>query len=316
MLLSGIRVHTCPVIVPILTSSHHTMKYSLILTSLLLVPFSALAAQNNTSSAEPGLSEARKARIPSSLDGKQVYVNLTGAQEASAEMGEEPGEWQAASSSPMVITFPAGAENTFLYQLHEGDPDTPWPPVVVTYSPQDSAITITGNDMAIEVRLSFRSAAEGKADIIWREEGSTWYVRGAAFLISDGASAQGSLVMPQAGEEDGAIQSVDDGLRQLVLELEQRQYKTAVERLYQKRLLILLPQIMEGGDINNVLSNSNGTTALHNACGLSCVEIVQWLVDHGADLDAKTAKGASVDDCVGGPNAKAIRAILRAARRK
>ena len=120
--------------------------------------------------------------------------------------------------------------------------------------------------------------------------------------------------MPQAKEADGATQSVDDGLRQLVQKLEQTKYKTAVERLYQKRLLTLLPQMMEGGDVNNVLSNSNGTTALHNACGLSHVEIVQWLVDHGADLNAKTAKGASVDDCVGGPNAKAIRAILRKAR--
>ena len=62
------------------------------------------------------------------------------------------------------------------------------------------------------------------------------------------------------------------------------------------------------------MANANGTTALHNACGLSHVEIVQWLVNHGADLDAKTAKGAGVDDCVGGPNAKAIRAILRKAR--
>jgi hypothetical protein len=41
---------------------------------------------------------------------------------------------------------------------------------------------------------------------------------------------------------------------------------------------------------------------------------VQWLVDQGADLNAKTAKGASVDDCVGGANAKQIRTILRKKR--
>ena len=121
--------------------------------------------------------------------------------------------------------------------------------------------------------------------------------------------------MPQAEATDGAIASVDDGLGELIRELENTQYKTAVERLYKNRLLTLLPQIMEGGDVNNVLSNSNGTTALHNACGLSHVEIVQWLVNHGADLNAKTAKGASVDDCVGGPNAKTIRAILKKARK-
>ena len=84
--------------------------------------------------------------------------------------------------------------------------------------------------------------------------------------------------------------------------------------MYQRRLLTLLPQIAEGASTETVLPNANNSTALHYACGLSHVEIVQWLVDHGADLDAKTAKGAGVDDCVGGPNAGAIRAILRKAR--
>ena len=102
----------------------------------------------------------------------------------------------------------------------------------------------------------------------------------------------------------------------LVKKLEEQTYKSSVEKLYQKRLLSILPQIMEGANVNTVITNANGTTALHNACGLSHIEIVQWLVDHGADLNAKTAKGASVDDCVGGPNAKTIRAILTQARQK
>ena len=38
-------------------------------------------------------------------------------------------------------------------------------------------------------------------------------------------------------------------------------------------------------------------------------------IDHGADLNARTARGASVDDCVGGPNASTIRDMLRKARR-
>ncbi|MBR7108919.1 MAG: ankyrin repeat domain-containing protein, partial [Akkermansia sp.] len=57
-------------------------------------------------------------------------------------------------------------------------------------------------------------------------------------------------------------------------------------------------------------------TALHNACGLSHTEIVCWLIEHGADLEAKTAKGATVDDCVGGANAKSIRKLLQNARSK
>lgn len=277
------------------------MKRTLSLMTLLFAPFVTLAEQNVA---------------PASLAGKQVYINLVGAQEATADMSEAPSDWYESHSTPMVLCFPTGAENCYRYQLYESTPDSPWPPVQVIYTPQDSAISIIGNDMTVEVNLTFSSASEGKADIAWHEEGSSRYVRGASFLITNHASTKAVLTMPQAAAEDGAIQSVDDGLRELVLQLEQRTYKSSVERLYQKRLLTLLPQIMEGGDVNSVLSNANGTTALHNACGLSCVEIVQWLVDHGADVNAKTAKGASVDDCVGGPNAKAIRAILRKARSK
>lgn len=278
------------------------MKRTLILTAFLIPSLTIYAEQSDASLA------------PASMDGKQVYLNLVGAQESTTEMNVRPTEWSESKSTPMVFCFPSGSNNSYSYQLHESSPDAPWPPVVVTYSPQHSAISVTGNDMAVEVKLSFSSSSEGKADIVWHEEGVSWYVRGATFLISDQASSSGTLIMPQASEEDGAIQSVDDGLRELVQQLEQQTYNSAVERLYQKRLLVLLSQMLEGGDVNNVLSNANGTTALHNACGLSCVEIVQWLVDHGADLDAKTAKGASVDACVGGPNAKAIRAILRKAR--
>ena len=87
-----------------------------------------------------------------------------------------------------------------------------------------------------------------------------------------------------------------------------------ISRYFPGLLLTLLPQIVQGSSVDTVLPNANGTTALHNACGLSHVEIVQWLVEHGADLNARTAKGAAVDDCIGGPNAGTIRAILRKAR--
>ena len=253
--------------------------------------------------------------VPDSLDGKQMVLTFCVAEETKAQRGELPGMWQACARSPMALQFPVGGGNSYTYQRHEQTPDTPWPPVTVTYVPEESCILITGNDMYVKLALSFSSSSHGKADIEWRGEDGTWYARGADFTISATSSTAGLLTMPQAEACDGAIQSVDDGLADLVRELEQRSYKTAVERLYQKRLLTVLPQIMEGAPVDNIISNANGTTALHNACGLSHVELVQWLVDHGANLNAKTAKGATVDDCVGGPNAKAIRAILNKARR-
>ena len=248
------------------------------------------------------------------MDGKLVVVNFHNAQEASTEMGEQPKAWKKCTCTPMMMQFPAGGGNTYSYQLYEQTADSPWPPVQVAYEPEEGSIQITGNDMHVKVQLSFDSAVNGTANIEWHDESGTWYVRDADFSVSPTKSTAGLVTEPKPEEQDGAIQTVDDGLGDLVRELERRTYKTAVERLYQKRLLTILPQIMEGAPIDTTISNANGTTALHNACGLSHTEIVQWLVDHGADLDAKTAKGAGVDDCVGGPNAKAIRAILRKAR--
>ncbi len=253
---------------------------------------------------------------PAALEGLVLEVCMHQGESATTGMNEKPVDWKTANYSSLYLHFPGKCNNSFSYQLVESTEDAPWPPVVVTYLPESSAITITGNDMHAEIKLHFNTDTSGTADFVWHEEGSSLYIRGASFTMRPASIAQGYVAMPQEEETDGAAQRVDDGLRQLVQELEQTEYKTAVERLYRKRLLTLLPQIMEGGDINNVLANANGTTALHNACGLSHVQIVQWLVDHGADLNAKTAKGASVDDCVGGPNARAIRSILRNARRK
>lgn len=281
-------------------------------TLFLLFMLPAVGASAHAEQAAP---QQTAHTVPDSLDGKQMVLTFCVAEETKAQRGELPGMWQACARTPMALQFPVDCGNSYTYQRHEQTPDTPWPPVTVTYEPTESCILITGNDMYVKIALSFSSTSHGKADIEWRGEDGTWYARGADFTISATSSTAGLLTMPQAEACDGAIQSVDDGLADLVRELEQRSYKTAVERLYQKRLLTVLPQIMEGAPVDNIISNANGTTALHNACGLSHVELVQWLVDHGANLNAKTAKGATVDDCVGGPNAKAIRAILNKARR-
>ncbi len=108
-------------------------------------------------------------------------------------------------------------------------------------------------------------------------------------------------------------------LRALISELEGTTYGNAALKLYQRRLLAVLPLIADGGDINmkvdTVMPKSNGTTALHNACGLGHYEIVKWLVENGADVRAKTAKGVSVETCIGNDPKGKIRALIKAARK-
>lgn len=65
-----------------------------------------------------------------------------------------------------------------------------------------------------------------------------------------------------------------------------------------------------------MLENANGTTALHNACGLGHYKIVKWLVDHGADCTRRTAKGADVITCIGEDPQRRIEKLIKSKLRQ
>ncbi len=88
--------------------------------------------------------------------------------------------------------------------------------------------------------------------------------------------------------------------------------KHASSALYQRRLLTLLPMIRNGADINITLQETKGNTALHYSCAIGSWSITQWLVNHGADVNAVTDAGATPLDCVGSDNGVRIRALLLA----
>ena len=261
-----------------------------------------------------------KANIPypPSLAGHVLQIDFRGA------MNSEPGDkgeftdTDKQLSSQMLIQFPkTGNQVTCI------SPDRKKQPATVFYSPETREIELRGEKLNASIELDYADADSGLAEVTWTQNGTSWSSAAACFRLRSAEAEEGRVIYPALENRvplpdtpSQTIKSADDGLRRLIQELEKKTYKTAVERLYQKRLLSLLPQIAEGASTETVLPNANNSTALHYACGLSHAEIVQWLVDHGANLEAKTAKGAGVDDCVGGPNAKAIRAILRKARNK
>ena len=236
--------------------------------------------------------------MPPSLAGKVLKLDFSGAFGGLFNPETQRVDYRGWDSARWVVKFARSGEVATAELSGEKVA------VSATYEPMGcgAMISLNGEGIRGQITLDFAASDSGLARVEWEKGESDWVVCAARFFIT--------------AEENDVAQVDDSKLRELIARLEQTQYKSAVERLYRKRLLTLLPRILEGGDINNVLPNANGTTALHNACGLSHVQIVQWLVDHGADLNARTAKGASVDDCVGGPNAKAIRSILRNARRK
>ena len=87
--------------------------------------------------------------------------------------------------------------------------------------------------------------------------------------------------------------------------------KSAESALYQRRLLALLPLIRNGADVDVTLPETKGNTALHFACALGSWSISQWLVEHGANVNARTHRGATPMDCLGKDNAARIKKLLQ-----
>lgn len=81
----------------------------------------------------------------------------------------------------------------------------------------------------------------------------------------------------------------------------------ATEHLYRKRLMSMLPHLAKGVYINYTSSQTKGNTALHYACGLGDVELVSVLLKWGADIHARTNKGATPLQCA---SSQTIRKLL------
>ena len=64
-----------------------------------------------------------------------------------------------------------------------------------------------------------------------------------------------------------------------------------------------LDLLLKGGAEINAVENRNGQTALHGAAGWGWDEVVQFLVDHGAKLDAKDSRGLTPLESAAGTGA-------------
>lgn len=257
--------------------------------------------------------------VPRSIAGKVVEINFKGAVERTIMQDgdvETYSAWQKCCATPFVFRFPADSNH---FEIPHFMPDMeaePYPPMSVSYELIGTCaeIFVCGRSHAVSVELDFEDSQSGLAHVLLGyDEGWGFDIKGATFTIRDTENGESGVDYP---ENIDVKENINTEIKQLIQDLSLIQYESAVEKLYRKRLINGLTSVLHGADINHVLPNANGTILLHNACGLSHVELVKWLVEHGADLNARTAKGATVDDCVGGPNAAAIRSILKKARQR
>lgn len=256
---------------------------------------------------------------PANISGLSVRLDMSGAQIARSPMYGLPiAPWYTLGEvSDFVLSFPDSAEFEVdvKYSVDLSNE------VSVSYHPNTKEnkayVKVECAELSVLLTLTYTSNTEGTASIAWHEAGNTRHLRNISFTVEDDDEVEAAVEFPEEIIATSPENQLDDGLSTILREIGCARYRSASERLYQKRLLSLLPMVMMMGNPTYTNPDYKGNTALHYACSLGHVALVRWLVDHGANLEVRTEKGASIDACVGGgKNGEAIKAILQQARRE
>lgn len=250
---------------------------------------------------------------PEDIANKTIRISMSDALIARSDINQAPeAPWYWLDEvTDFVIDFPETATftTTAEYFLKSN--------VQVSYTPdaeQNKAyVKLESTDFCVQVELTYTSNSEGTATIAWHQAGDTRHIRNIHFTVQNDFDVAARVELPEEIISTSP-EGLNDGLQDIINSIETANYRTATDKLYQKRLVSLLPIVMVLQDASWTSPDYKGNTALHYACGLSHVELVRWLIEHGADLESFTDKGASIDACISGKNAKQIKAMLAEAR--
>lgn len=247
---------------------------------------------------------------------KTIRLNMNESQVSRSDIHQAPTlPWyQLSDITEFVIDFPETGEFSAPVKYGGGLSNE----VQVRYSANpeknQGSIKLGCDDFSVQVELTYTSDTAGTATIAWHEAGDTRHFRHVTFTVQDDFDVASSVKLPEEIISTSPEYVWNDGLQDILKEIENTRYRNATEKLYQKRLVSLLPTIMMLHDASWTSEEYKGNTALHYACGLGHVELVRWLVEHGADLQYCTDKGASIDACIGKKNRASIKTILQEAR--
>lgn len=254
-----------------------------------------------------------------SAAGYTISFDLYQAQQCSTEMYQEPtGYWADMPRTPLRLEFPDNGGNRYTAPHPHNTTGNTWPDIQVSYSPNaergEAYVKVENPSFSALLVMKFTEPAAGTAQVYLHENGLTHHMRHVTFRMEKQSAPFEPVTLPTIDECEGDPQMLDDGMFDIIAGLEELNCTSASEKLYRKRLLTLLPLIQMSGDPNTTLPETKGNTALHYACSMGHVKLVQWLVSHGANTKAVTDKGATVDACIGGKNEKVLKGILQQAR--
>lgn len=253
---------------------------------------------------------------PADMINKTICISMADAQVSRTDMYQEIKlPWyQLENVTDFVIDFPETEKFVAKAKYSVGLSNE----LEVSYSANTAAnagyIKVECDDFQVLIQLSYTSHTEGTATIAWHQAGDTRNFRHLTFTVQNDFDVASYVKIPEEVIYTSPEVTQDATLAAILTRLKNAKYKSATEKLYQKRLVSLLPDVMQFQDASWTSPDYKGNTALHYACGLSDVQLVEWLIEHGADLQAYTNKGASIDACIGGKNAAKIKSLLKQAR--
>ncbi len=255
---------------------------------------------------------------PAQMSAHTIRLVMSDSQVArTARNAAAQGPWYRLQDvGDFLLSFPITDKNTFCVNYPR--PGGGEYEVSVSYTPitadNKAHVSLESADFNVGITLSFTGNSSGSADIRWHEAGETRHFRNICFSIAQEDPGPGITLPEESLNRDPELW--DDGLQNILQDISETRYHSTTDKLYQKRLISLLPLVMVMHDASYTTPDFKGNTALHYACALSHTNLVRWLVNHGADLEALTEKGASIDACISGINAQSIRDILAQARRE
>lgn len=132
--------------------------------------------------------------------------------------------------------------------------------------------------------------------------------RNAASVDNSGYSNGDSYQSGSGDDTSGGSDVAEDAELNAIINRIAYMSASGDRALYKKRLMMLLPMIQSGSHVDVTTVETKGNTALHYACGMDDEELVRWLLDHGANPNAVTNKGATPMKCAG---SSSVRNMLR-----
>lgn len=136
---------------------------------------------------------------------------------------------------------------------------------------------------------------EGRAVPVNVTEGKEWIQKAADQGMQEAKDYLGTV--PSTGSSTPPLVGDTSDIQFLIDRLQATHCKHPESVVQQRFLLNMLPQIRDGANVNMTTSDSRGHTALHYACGLGSRDITRWLLNHGANANARADNGDTPLSC-------------------